>query len=133
MRAGDVLHLSGPLGAGKTTVARGVLVGLGHEGAVKSPTYTIVEPYEISGTTIYHADLYRISTPCDLDAMGFESYYHSGAILLIEWPECGQGFLMPPTLEIGLSYNEHGRSLMFSADCQRGRDLIDRLQILLLG
>lgn len=130
---GDVLHLSGPLGAGKTTFARGVLRGMGHSGAVKSPTYTIVEPYELSGKTIYHVDLYRISTPCELDAMGFESYYHAGAILLIEWPECGQGFLMTPTLEIALSYTEQGRSLVFSASDQRGRDLIDRLQTHLLG
>ena len=133
MRVGDVLHLLGPLGAGKTTVARGVLAGVGYSGAVKSPTYTIVEPYELSGKTIYHVDLYRLTTPCELDAMGFEAYYHSGAILLIEWPECGQGFLMPPTLEISLSYTEPGRSLVFSAGCQRGRYLIDRLQTLLLG
>lgn len=94
-----VCHLIGNLGAGKTTFVRGVLRGLGYKGAVKSPTYTIVEPYEIKGQKLYHFDLYRIVDPEELELIGFRDYLE--AISFIEWPERAED-LPEPDLNIYL-------------------------------
>ena len=114
LEPGQLVRLQGPLGAGKTTLVRGVLRGLGHSGAVKSPTYTLLEPYELPWGTVYHFDLYRISDPEELELIGFSELIGGTALSLIEWPERG-GELVPATgLTIEIELTERGRRVVCS-------------------
>jgi len=99
---GDVVFLKGNLGAGKTTLVRYALRALGFQGQVKSPSYTIVESYEVGGYSIHHFDLYRISDPQELLFIGLEAYLDEAAIVFVEWPELGQGVLPKPNWTIEL-------------------------------
>jgi tRNA threonylcarbamoyladenosine biosynthesis protein TsaE len=103
------VFLRGQLGAGKTTLVRGILRALGHEGAVKSPTYALLEPYEIGETTIYHFDLYRIGASEELDFIGMDELLDAEAIKFVEWPERGSGRLPNPDVDIHLSLEGEGR------------------------
>src|SRR5688572_19776887 len=91
--AGRVLHLRGELGAGKTTVVRGLLRALGYGGRVKSPTYTLVEPYAISKLHLYHFDFYRFKDRTEWLSSGFREYFNDAALCLVEWPERAGGLL----------------------------------------
>ena len=106
-----VVFLHGPLGAGKTTLVRGLLLALGHKGSTKSPTYTIVEPYELPDRRIFHFDLYRIADPEELEYLGFRDYLQEDCVCLIEWPEKGDAFLPAADLELSLSYEGEARSI----------------------
>lgn len=105
-----LVFLQGPLGAGKTTLVRGVLRARGHRGAVKSPTYTLIEPYELPEGRLYHLDLYRLGDPEELEYLGLREMLDEAAILLVEWPERGSGWLPVPDLEIGLAYRGGGEA-----------------------
>ncbi len=107
-----LVTLSGDLGAGKTTLVRGLLRALGHVGKVKSPTFTLVEPYDIDGRAVYHFDLYRLSSPEELEYLGFSDYLADDALSLIEWPERGDERLSRPDLRLILSYATGGGRLL---------------------
>ncbi len=124
---GMSVYLRGELGAGKTTLVRGVARGLGHVQAVKSPTYTLVEPYETLAIPLYHFDLYRLGDPGELEFMGLRDYFAGEALVFIEWPERGEGFLPPPDLEIRLAVQGAGRRLDARACSERGEACLAEL------
>lgn len=103
------VHLSGPLGAGKTTLVRGIVHGLGIEGPVKSPTYTLVEPYTRGAIKLYHFDLYRLADGEELEFLGARDAFAEHALCLIEWPERGGDWLPPADLHVHLSIAGTGR------------------------
>lgn len=119
-----LISLSGDLGAGKTTLSRGILNGLGHSGSVKSPTYTLVEPYELPLGKICHFDFYRLIDPEELEYMGFRDYLVEASLCLIEWPERGQGFLPSADIEIGIIQTGEGRTVSLKAGTDLGNKII---------
>ncbi|CAI8723588.1 tRNA (adenosine(37)-N6)-threonylcarbamoyltransferase complex ATPase subunit type 1 TsaE [Pseudomonas zeae] len=115
-----LIFLEGNLGMGKTTLSRGIIRGLGHVGAVKSPTFTLVEPYEIGEIRAFHFDLYRLVDPEELEFLGIRDYFEDDAMCLIEWPDKGAGFLPKPDLTITISPQDSGRSLKILSQGSRG-------------
>ena len=115
-----LIFLEGNLGMGKTTLSRGIIRGLGHVGAVKSPTFTLVEPYEIGEVRAFHFDLYRLVDPEELEFLGIRDYFEDDALCLIEWPDKGAGFLPKPDLTITIGPQDSGRSLKILAQGSRG-------------
>ena len=122
--AGLVVFLHGGLGAGKTTLVRGILRGFGYTGPVKSPTYTFVEPYQIGGITVYHFDLYRLNDPEELEFLGVRDYLEGKGICLVEWAGRGAGVLPVPDVDIGIDRLEEGRVVRFSAGTDKGATLL---------
>lgn len=124
--AGLLVTLQGDLGAGKTTLVRGWLRALGHAGAVKSPTYTLVEPYTVGGADIMHFDLYRLADEEELDGIGFRDYLASGASCLVEWPERAPGALRGAALAVSLAVSGDGRRARLEARTQWARQWLAR-------
>ena len=124
---GAIIYLMGDLGAGKTTLTRGVMRGFGYEGAVKSPTYTIIEPYEFKKSKIYHFDLYRLADAEEVEYLGAEEYFSPANLCLIEWPEKGLGAIPPADLVIELTQRGVGRSLTCKNQSKKGLKIIKRL------
>lgn len=120
LSTGGVIFLAGTLGAGKTTFCRGVMAAFGHSGAVKSPTYTLVEPYEFGEVSLFHFDLYRLGDPEELEYMGIRDYFDSASICLIEWPVKGRGFLPEADLVLTFSPVDSGRSVNIESNTPRG-------------
>lgn len=126
---GTVIFLQGPLGAGKTTFARGFLQGVGYRGKVKSPTYTLVEPYETTQYAIFHFDLYRLTTAAALKDIGLQDYFSASTICLIEWPENGQPFLPSPDLACYIDFAPTGRHLCFQPHSAQGSQIFQHLMV----
>ena len=120
-----VMLLKGDLGAGKTTFARGFVQASGFDGVVKSPTYTLVEPYPISKNRMcYHFDLYRLANPEELEFIGARDYFNENDVCLVEWPEKAEGFLPPADWVCEFSYYNAGRNLCISALSDKGKKLM---------
>ena len=127
LEPGMTVHLRGDLGAGKTTLVRGVLRGLGYEGRVKSPTFTLLEPYNFSRLYLYHFDFYRFLDPQELEETGFREYFNPQSVCLIEWPEKAPD-LPPADLDFELHANDQGRSMVITAHTEAGRRCLDKLK-----
>jgi len=123
-----VVFLSGELGAGKTTLARGILRGLGHTGKVKSPSFALVEPYTFSRLYLYHFDFYRFSDPRELGDAGFREHFNPESVCLVEWPENAAGMLPPADIRVSLKVTGSGRQLEIDADTEAGRRCLKRLK-----
>ncbi len=121
---GCKLFLQGELGAGKTTLVSGFLRGHGYEGIVKSPTYTLIEPYQLNDLEIYHFDLYRINDPEELESIGIRDYFSGSGICLLEWPEKGAALLGSPDIFIQIQYQDDQRKVSLEAKTSAGKDII---------
>lgn len=124
---GGMIYLVGDLGAGKTTLTRGILRGFGHQGAVKSPTYTLVEPYELRQCHIYHFDLYRLADPEEVEYLGTEEYFANNNLCIVEWPERGGQAIPAPDLRITLTTRGAGRELRCQSLSAHGAVIAKRL------
>jgi tRNA threonylcarbamoyladenosine biosynthesis protein TsaE len=124
LQQGIVVYLNGDLGAGKTTITRGFVQGMGHVGHVKSPTYTLVEPYDLVDWQVYHFDLYRLGDPEELEFMGIRDYFNEKSCCFIEWPEKGYGLLANADITINMAYLDEKREVEFQAHNPLGKSLL---------
>ncbi|HEX9207704.1 MAG TPA: tRNA (adenosine(37)-N6)-threonylcarbamoyltransferase complex ATPase subunit type 1 TsaE [Steroidobacteraceae bacterium] len=123
-----LITLSGDLGAGKTTLVGGLLAALGHAGPVRSPTYTLIEPYRLAGRDLHHCDLYRLRHPDELEDLGLRELRTPGSVLLVEWPEKAEGRLGPADISITLAYvGADLRHARFDAETPAGRGVLASL------
>jgi tRNA threonylcarbamoyladenosine biosynthesis protein TsaE len=122
-----VIYFHGELGTGKTTCIRGLIQALGHKGAVKSPTFTIVEPYVFDKYRVYHFDLYRLGDPDELEMLGAREYFTPDSLCLVEWPECAHGALPAADLDIFLEHAGHARRVRLEAGTPRGQKWLANL------
>ena len=128
LEPGLAVYLRGELGAGKTTVVRGALRALGHEGPVRSPTYTLVEVYTVSRLDLHHFDFYRFHDPREWIDAGFRESFNGRTVSLIEWPERAGGLLPPADIEIHLELHEAGRSAVLTSNTLRGQKCLARIE-----
>jgi tRNA threonylcarbamoyladenosine biosynthesis protein TsaE len=126
---GMLIKLRGSLGAGKTTFARGILRGLGFEGRVKSPTYSLVELYELSRLDLYHFDFYRFEDPNELIESGLQDAFNETNVCIIEWPEKADKLLPAADIAVTLSMTDCGRTAMLTAHSENGKSCLRQLQI----
>ena len=122
------VYLRGDLGAGKTTLCRGILRALGYEGAVKSPTFTIVEPYSLKKGKVYHFDLYRLIEPEELEYIGIDDYFDDQNLCLVEWPEKAEGYLPVCDLDLELLIDGRSRCARFTAGTDFGSEVVGKLK-----
>jgi len=122
---GLVFYLSGELGSGKTTLVRGMLIELGYQGRVRSPTYTLVEPYYVSKLDFYHFDFYRLRDPKEWEEAGFREYFNRTSVCVIEWPEKALGVLPSPDFHLIWTAAGSGRVVELSAQSSRAERLLD--------
>lgn len=122
-----VIWLEGELGAGKTTLARGILRGLGHRGRVPSPTYTLVESYQLGDLRLHHLDLYRLADPEELEYLGLADLCDGCSVLLVEWPERGAGLLPEADVRLRIRHAGQGRVLTLHPQSDVGRKIADCL------
>ena len=122
-----VIFLHGDLGAGKTTLIRGFLRQRGWQGPVRSPTYTLIEPYPVNGSTVYHLDLYRLGDPEELEYLGLRDILAESAVVLVEWPERGAGWLPQPDLVLDIRHLTEGRDVQVIAETDLGKAILNRL------
>lgn len=129
LRPGVVIHLHGDLGAGKTTLTRGLVRALGHTGPVKSPTYTLVELYVISGYSVYHFDFYRFNSPEEWHDAGLEEHFDGQSICIVEWPEKAGGLSPPADIEITLQIHADSRQAVIEGKSERGTSCLSELRV----
>lgn len=124
----EIIYLTGPLGAGKTTISRGIIRGFGYKGAVKSPTFTLIEPYYLDAKkSIYHFDLYRLADPEELELIGARDYFKEG-LCLIEWPERGKNWLPTPDVVINIEYAADRRYITLTPHSEHGIYMLHQLR-----
>ncbi|THF60607.1 tRNA (adenosine(37)-N6)-threonylcarbamoyltransferase complex ATPase subunit type 1 TsaE [Pseudothauera rhizosphaerae] len=128
---GLVIWLQGDLGAGKTTLVRGLLRALGHTGSVKSPTYTLIEPYVVSRLDLYHFDFYRFTSAEEFLDAGLDEYFAGQGVCLVEWPDKAHPYLAPPDLEVALTVAGTGRQVELTARTEAGRTCLGKLTTVL--
>ena len=129
LRGGMVVYLSGELGAGKTTLARGILRALGHAGRVKSPSYALVEPYKLSKLYLYHFDFYRFKNPRELEEAGFREHFNTDTVCLVEWPENATGLLPTADLTIRIEADGSGRRVEIGSGTEAGELCLKNLRL----
>ena len=120
--------LNGDLGAGKTTLSRGILNGLGHKGSVKSPTYTLVEPYDLEIGKVFHFDLYRLVDPEELYEIGFNDYLSEAQLSMVEWPDKGGNLVPKADISLQINSNGTGREVILMAQTSLGSQCVNRLK-----
>lgn len=130
---GAVIYLCGDLGAGKTTLVRGMLRALGFDGNVRSPTYTLVELYAISNSEIYHFDFYRFRQPEEYLDAGLDEYFRGRGVCLVEWPERAAPYLPAPDLRIALTVAQFGRIAVLAALSDAGERCLKKIALLPVG
>ena len=131
LATGLVIWLEGDLGSGKTTLTRGILHGLGYTGKVKSPTYTLIEPYTVSRLNLYHFDFYRFISPDEFLDAGLDEYFSGTGICIVEWPDKAHPYLGSPDITITFAPETHGRNIQIAAHSSAGHQCLKTLTPLL--
>lgn len=121
-----VIYLHGQLGAGKTTLVRGFLRGLDYVASVRSPTYTLIEPYDVGQWRVYHLDLYRVEASGELAYLGLRDLLESNVIMLVEWPERGSEVLPSPDIVVTIDYSLSGRDLIVTSQSLVGNAILEK-------
>lgn len=129
LRAGSIIYLEGALGAGKTTLTRGVLESMGYSGLVKSPTYTLIEAYQIGELNVHHFDLYRLGEPEELEFMGIRDYFDQCHMCLIEWPQKGMGYLPKADMTVSLMPDRMGRKAILAGVSESGCQVLANFKL----